>query len=148
MNTQFNANVYHFTQEIFKNLIAEFDGKVVGGEDMKINDVMEHFFAGYVPNPEDMVVVDEGEEVVKKKKSKKKKVPGQPKRATTAFFFYTASIREEVKQKNPGKKVGELSKIHAAMWNALSDEEKAPFAQQTQEDKERYKKEMEAWKKE
>ena len=40
MNTQFNANVYHFTQEIFKNLIAEFDGKVVGGEDMKINDAL------------------------------------------------------------------------------------------------------------
>ena len=144
MNTQFNANVYKFTEEMVKNLIENFNGKVVGGEGMVLDDIMKHYFDGYKPDPNDIVEV---EDMDKKKDSKKKqkKPPGQPKRPTTAFFFYTASIREEVKKKNPGKGVKDLSKVHGQMWADLTDTQKQPFITQNEKDKERYATEMEAW---
>ena len=81
------------------------------------------------------------------KKKKKKKADGEPKRPTTWSLFYTSSIREDVKKKNP-KAVGELSKIYGQMWADLSDEDKKPFQDKNnKEDKERYAKEMEEWKK-
>ena len=58
-----------------------------------------------------------------------------------------ATIRDEVKEANPGKKVGELSKIHSKMWNDIKDtEDGKPFLEKAEEDKARYAKEMEAWK--
>ena len=68
------------------------------------------------------------------------------KRPTTAFFYFTSSIREDVTKKNPGKSVGELSKIFGQMWADLSEEEKKPFQEKNEKDKERYAKEIETWK--
>ena len=145
MNTQFNANVYNFTEAIFEDLLKTFEGKTVGEDGMKMEDVMKHFFGDFVPDKDNLV-----EELAppppKETKKKKVKDPTKPKIATTAFFFYTASIREEVKNKNPGMRVGDLSKIHSEMWKALSDEEKQPFIDLNLKDKERYAKEMEVWK--
>ena len=49
MNTQFNANVYSYTEEIFKLFFHEFNGKVVGAEGLKEEDLMKHFFDSYKP---------------------------------------------------------------------------------------------------
>ena len=148
MNTQFNANVYCFTEELFKDLLNNFEGKVVGEEGMKMDDVMKHFFGDFVPD-KDNLVEPGNEELAPPPKGKVKKVkdPTKPKRATTAFFFYVATIRDEVKAENPGKKVGELSKIHSQMWNDIKDTEEGKiFFEKAEQDKERYVKEMEAWK--
>jgi len=147
MNTQFNANVYCFTEEVFKDLLKNFEGKVVGEDGMMMNDIMKHFFGEFVPDKQNLVDPEEVE-VKPSKKVKKKKVkdPTKPKRATTAFFYYTASIRGEVKALNPGKKVGELSKVHSQMWKELSEEDKQPFLDNAEEDKARYAKQMEEWK--
>ena len=112
-------------------------------------DVMKELFGEFKPG--DKVEVQEQEPQLAappetKKAKKKKKDPSEPKRPTTAFFYYTASIREEVKANNPGKTVGELSKIYGQMWADLSEEEKAPFQEKNEKDKERYAAEMEAWK--
>ena len=152
-NDQFNTNVYNFTKEMMVELLKSFDGKVVGSEEMDQEVLMKHFFGDYTPG--DTVDVNSSDEeegspkgVSKKKKGgKKKKDPNAPKRPTTAFFFYTSTIRNQVKEENPGKKVSELSKIHGGMWGALSDQEKEPFLLQNKEDKERYQKEMEEWNK-
>ncbi len=150
MDTQFNTNVYHFTDEVLSLLFDKYDGKVVGSEDMTKENVMKELFGDFKPG--DKVAVQEQVAELAappetKKAKKKKKDPSEPKRPTTAFFFYTASIREEVKAKNPGKAVGELSKIYGQMWADLSEEEKAPFQEKNEKDKERYATEMEAWKK-
>lgn len=147
MNTQFNANVYCFTEELFKDLLNNFDGKVVGGDGMKVDDVMKHFFGDFVPDKENLVEPEDDEIAPpqKKEKVKKEKDPTKPKRATTAFFFYVATIRDEVKEANPGKTMGELSKIHSKMWKSIG-EESTPFLEKAEKDKERYAKEMEAWK--
>tara|TARA_B100000519_G_C14227628_1_gene430792 strand:+ start:531 stop:986 length:456 start_codon:yes stop_codon:yes gene_type:complete len=145
MNTQFNVNVYHFTHEMMKELFKGFNGKVVGESGMEVEDVMNHFFEDFKPGED---VVHEESSLKKSSKKKKKKVsdPTKPKRPTTAFFYYVASIRAKVKDDNPGLSVGEMSKIHSAMWGKLSDKEKEPFEVMNTKDKERYKNEMDVWK--
>ena len=149
MDAQFNTNVYHFTSEVMTLLLEKFDGKVVGSEEMDMGLIMKEFFGGFKPGDKVVPPVeDDGGKKASgsKKKKKKKKAEGEPKRPTTAFFFYTSSIRADVTKKNPGKLVGELSKIFGQMWADLTDEEKQPFKDKNENDKERYAKEMEAWK--
>ena len=150
MDTQFNTNVYHFTDEVLGLIFDKFNGKIIGSEDMTKEIVMKELFRDFKPGDK-VVVQEQGQEPEvaapeTKKAKKKKKDPSEPKRPTTAFFYYTASIREEVKEKNPGKAVGELSKIYGQMWADLSEEEKAPFQEKNEKDKERYASEMDAWK--
>jgi len=149
MDAQFNTNVYHFTEEVMTLLLEKFDGKVVGSEEMDMGLIMKEFFGDFKPGDKVVPVEDDGdkeESGSKKKKKKKKKEEGEPKRPTTAFFFYTSSIRAEITKANPGKSVGELSKIYGQMWADLTDEEKKPFQDKNVVDKERYAKEMEVWK--
>ena len=148
MDSQFNTNVYHFTSEVMTLLLEKFEGKVVGSEDMNMGVIMKELFGDFKPGDKVPVSAQETElaEPPKKKKGKKKKDPSEPKRPTTAFFYYTSSIRESVSKENPGKSVGELSKIFGQMWADLSEEEKKPFKDQNEKDKERYAKELEVWK--
>ncbi len=136
-NAQFHTNVYHYTEEVMKQLLEEFKGKEVGSEEMDLSSVMNHFFGDFKPGDKVKFVHDK----VSDKKVKKKKDPNAPKRPTTAFFYYKASIQEEVKADNPGKPVSELSKVHGEMWRKLSDKEKKPFNDLNEKDKERYSKE-------
>tara|TARA_Y100001936_G_C15984507_1_gene618724 strand:+ start:562 stop:1035 length:474 start_codon:yes stop_codon:yes gene_type:complete len=148
MDAQFNTNVYHFTSEVMTLLLEKFDGKVVGSEEMNMGLIMKEFFGDFKPGDKVVPPVEDdgGKKEPGSKKKKKKKAEGEPKRPTTAFFFYTSSIRADVTKKNPGKSVGELSKIFGQMWADLTDEEKQPFKDKNENDKERYAKEMEAWK--
>ena len=144
MDSQFNTNVYHFTGELLNLIFEKFDEKVVGSEDMSIQLVMKELFGDFKPGDK---VVSNQEVPVKTKKKKKKKDPSEPKRPTTAFFYYTSSIREEVTKANPGKSVGELSKIFGQMWADLPEAGKKEFQEMNEKDKERYVKEMDEWKK-
>ena len=147
MDPQFNTNVYHFTSEIMANLLEKFDGKVVGSNEMDMTSIMKELFGDFKPGDKVVPPVEDNDAKVVSgtKKKKKKKVPGEPKRPTTAFFFYTSSIRADITKANPGKKVGELSKIFGQMWADITDEEKKPFQDKNELDKERYAKEMEVW---
>jgi len=78
------------------------------------------------------------------KKRKKKKNPNAPKRPINSFLLYSRQFRPKVKEDpqykdldntSIGKKVGEL-------WRNLSPEEKKPFVDAAEIDKERYNREM------
>ena len=144
MDAQFNTNVYHFTGELMTLLLEKFDGKVVGSEDMNMLLIMQELFGEFKPGDK-VVNPVEGTSATPAAKKKKKKVEGEPKRPTTAFFYYTSSIRKEVTKENPGKAVGELSKIFGQMWADLSDDDKKPFQDKNVDDKARYKAEMDVW---
>jgi len=49
MNTRFNANVYSYTEELFKLFFRDFNGKVVGEGGLKREGLMKHFFDSYKP---------------------------------------------------------------------------------------------------
>ncbi|ELR21457.1 HMG (high mobility group) box domain containing protein [Acanthamoeba castellanii str. Neff] len=83
---------------------------------------------------------------VQKKKaiSKKKRIPPGVKRPKTAYIIYAQSARAKVKEENPSAGFGELTKLVSAQWNAMSEEEKAPFAEEAAKDKKRYEREVKA----
>jgi len=146
MDAQFNTNVYHFTSEVMNLLLEKFDGKVVGSDDMNMSVIMNVLFGDFKPGDKVVVPVQEPENTEPKKAKKKKKDPSEPKRPTTAFFYYTSSIRESVAKDNPGKSVGELSKVFGQMWADLPEGDKQKFKDLNEKDKERYAKELEVWK--
>merc|ERR1719394_1438065 len=80
-------------------------------------------------------------------KKKKEKVPGQPKRNLSSYFIYVRDNREKVIADNAGISVTEITKILGAQWKALSAEEKAPYEEKAAQDKVRYAREMDEFKK-
>jgi len=76
----------------------------------------------------------------KKKRAKKERDPNAPKRATTAYFLYCAKARPDARKVHPEMKVTEIAKILAEQWRNLSADEKKPFLDQANIEKERYQK--------
>ena len=63
------------------------------------------------------------------------------KKPRTAFSFYTKDRRAQIQSDNPKASFGEISKIVAQKWRALSDKELSKYTKMETEDKERYSKE-------
>jgi len=49
MDSQFNTNVYHFTDGLLELIFDKFDGKTLGSEDMTKEAVMKELFGEYKP---------------------------------------------------------------------------------------------------
>jgi len=79
----------------------------------------------------------------KRKSAKAKKDPGKPKRAWSAFFFYCDEFRPKVREENPGWKVGDVAKELGRRWETCPD--KSKYEEQARRDKERYERDMEAY---
>lgn len=60
----------------------------------------------------------------------------------TAFIYFTKAKREEVRASNPEAKNGEIMSLLSKQWKELGKEAKAPYKEQANADKERYRKEM------
>mmetsp|Transcript_1900 Transcript_1900/g.4171 ORF Transcript_1900/g.4171 Transcript_1900/m.4171 type:complete len:350 (-) Transcript_1900:302-1351(-) len=78
-------------------------------------------------------------------KKKSQKDPNAPKRPMSSFLSYSNSKRAELKQKNPGLKNAEASKILAKMWHKASDEEKREHIEKEERLREVYKRDMAEW---
>lgn len=85
-------------------------------------------------------------EAKKKRVPRKKKDPNAPAGVTSAYTWFFRATQATIKEKNPGAKFGDISKIVASMWEALGDNEKTQYKKQNEEDKIRHKREMEAYK--
>jgi len=72
---------------------------------------------------------------------KAKKDPNRVKRAKSAYLFFCDEKRKEVQNENPGKGMGDLSKILGNLWKSLSDDDKQKYNDQHVEDVERYENE-------
>ena len=96
-----------------------------------------------VPKPKKRAKKEESGAAPKKRKKKDKNAP---KKNMSAFMFYSNSVREKVKEENPGIAFGEVAKKISALWKELSDTDKTPYNEMAEKDKERYAKEMEAYK--
>ena len=60
----------------------------------------------------------------KKRKNKKETDPNKPKRPMTAYFLWFNGARDELKEKNPGLSITELSKKAGEVWRGMSAEDK------------------------
>ena len=61
MNTQFASNVHEFTENLFKAMLEEFDGKEVGSDEFNLETLMDFHFPNYTPGEVDGLD-EEGEE--------------------------------------------------------------------------------------
>ena len=69
---------------------------------------------------------------------KAKKDPNRVKKPKSAYLFFCGEKRQEVQKKHPDKKMGDISKVLGAMWQDLSDEDRAPYNEMNQKDVDRY----------
>jgi hypothetical protein len=69
----------------------------------------------------------------------------QPKRSRSAYMCYSASARADCLAANPGIKHTDVMGKLAEGWKGLSDEAKAPFLLEAENDKVRYAREMKTW---
>ena len=66
------------------------------------------------------------------------------KRPRTAYSFFTQEQRNTISAKNTDKSFGEVSKLVASAWNALSEKKRAPYRKLETADKQRYETEKAA----
>ena len=76
------------------------------------------------------------------KSVKKKKDPAAPKKNCSSYIFFCKDMRESVKSENPDLKGTEITKEIANLWKKLEEDDKGPFIEKAEADKQRYLDEM------
>jgi hypothetical protein len=74
-----------------------------------------------------------------KKVVKDKNAPNKPKHA---YNYFVASVMDELRKENPGKKVHELMAPASIKWKELSEDNKKVFEDKAAKDKERFNNQM------
>ena len=77
-----------------------------------------------------------------------KKDPSAPKRPMSAFLFFSQGKRRELKEKNPGMKNTEVSRLLGEMWRNAPESERRPHIEKEKEEREKYKVAIADWRKE
>eukprot|EP00316_Scyphosphaera_apsteinii_P020188 CAMPEP_0119308936 /NCGR_PEP_ID=MMETSP1333-20130426/12961_1 /TAXON_ID=418940 /ORGANISM="Scyphosphaera apsteinii, Strain RCC1455" /LENGTH=671 /DNA_ID=CAMNT_0007312817 /DNA_START=30 /DNA_END=2045 /DNA_ORIENTATION=+ len=88
---------------------------------------------------------DKGSKVDGKKK-KPAKDKNAPKKNANAYMLWFNGNREQIKAEHPELKAIELGKIGGEQWRAMNAAAKAPWDDMAKKDKERYEREMAAYK--
>lgn len=82
----------------------------------------------------------------KGRKTKASKDPNRPKRPQSAYFLWLGENRSRIKEElGQDAKVTEVSKEAGKQWKLVTAEEKAPFEETSNTEKQRYKTEMETY---
>lgn len=66
-----------------------------------------------------------------------------PKKPKSGFMFFSQERRKTLKEEQPNVSITDASKIIGAEWKKLSEEDKRPYDELAQKDRERYRKEKE-----
>ena len=83
------------------------------------------------------------DEIVEKEKTKKKKDKNAPKGARSAYILFCADERAQVKEDIPEINAKEIISELGKRWKAVDDETKTKYQKMADEDKVRFKNEME-----
>jgi hypothetical protein len=85
------------------------------------------------------------EDKAKKEDERKKEKSDKPKRPTTAYLIFSNDNRDSIKEKNPNMKVTDIAKVLGGMWREMGDDEKQPYVDRAEQEKERYHRELKEW---
>ncbi|XP_049901569.1 high mobility group protein B2a [Epinephelus moara] len=80
-----------------------------------------------------------------KGKGKKKKDPNAPKRPPSAFFVFCSEHRPRIKEECPGISIGDTAKKLGELWSTQGSKDKAPYEAKAAKLKEKYEKEVAAY---
>lgn len=95
-----------------------------------IEDAIEEFF-------------DEMPENIAKTLMPKKKIPPLVRRPKNSYMFYCEDQRPVIRKENPNLTMGQIAKLIGASWRSCDEEEKNFYVKLAEEDKERYKEDIE-----
>ncbi|KAI3625662.1 hypothetical protein CBS9595_001023 [Malassezia furfur] len=79
------------------------------------------------------------------RKTKSKKDPAAPKRPLSAYMFFSQDWRERVKSENPDAGFGDVGRLLGTKWKEMSEDEKKPYIDMANRDKERAEAEKAAY---
>ncbi len=79
------------------------------------------------------------------KVTKAKKDPNAPKQGKTAYILFGNKLRTKLKESNPDMTFGEVAAALSKGWSEATEEQKAPFIKEAEEDSKRYKTEQAAY---
>mmetsp|Transcript_16756 Transcript_16756/g.25185 ORF Transcript_16756/g.25185 Transcript_16756/m.25185 type:complete len:772 (+) Transcript_16756:122-2437(+) len=96
---------------------------------------------------EEMANYSGGESNTEPKAKKKKKDPNAPKGSKSAYIFFNTDIRPKLKEEHPDFNFGQLGKLIGQRYKDLTADEKAKFEKMAENDKVRYAREMEIYRK-
>jgi len=84
---------------------------------------------------------------IKQKRRKRKKRPSNyPKQPRSAYLLFSIDARKKAQDEYPDKKFGDITKVVAKEWKKISSKRKSRYELMAEKDKDRYKKEMRAYK--
>ncbi|XP_055488291.1 high mobility group protein B2a [Leucoraja erinacea] len=84
--------------------------------------------------------------VPEKGDKKRKKDPNAPKRPPSAFFIFCSEKRPKIKSESPGLSIGDVAKKLGELWSTVQSKDKQPYEQKASKLKEKYEKEVAAYK--
>jgi hypothetical protein len=122
--------------DIFEDINIKFDKAL---QEKAVTVFMEKF--GRIP-------IDEPPKPKKKSKGKKKgaKDPNKPKKAKSSYIFFCSVMRATVKDDmDDDAKAVDVTRELGRRWRELSDEDKKPYQEMAEADKQRYADEMESY---
>lgn len=86
---------------------------------------------------------DEIHELFTSKSRKSKKDPNAPKKPKSSYILFCSEKRNEIKKDNPELSATQITSRLGALWKECSEEDKKRYESLANEDKERYKTDME-----
>ena len=86
---------------------------------------------------------DEIQELFTSKTKKNKKDPNAPKKPKSSYILFCSEKRNEIKEKNPELSATQITSRLGALWKQCSEQEKKRYESLANDDKERYKTDME-----
>lgn len=114
-NSHFFEGVHEYTEGVVKIIAENFDGKVIGGEGVSIEDIMKVLFGEYKP----------GDKVkVSKKASKKEKKKGGK---MSGYTLFGKEMKEQINgelSKSTEEPKPRYMKMAGKLWGKLTKEEK------------------------
>jgi len=72
---------------------------------------------------------------------KPKKDPNRVKKPKSAYLYFCDDKRAGVQKNNPGKKMGDISKVLGELWGNISDDDRKKYQELHDKDKDRYEEE-------
>ena len=79
------------------------------------------------------------------RKNKKEKDPNAPKRARGSYVFFTLDARPKILEETPDLTFRDIGHVMGERWRALSAEDKQKYDELANNDKKRFKEEMDAY---
>ena len=96
---------------------------------------------------EELGADDKADELVKKfldtsySAVKPKKDPNRVKKPKSAYLFFCDDKRASVQKNNPGKRMGDISKVLGQLWGSISETDRGKYQELHDKDKDRYEEE-------